>query len=120
MTRLLIVDDSASMRGLMKSMVAGMTTAIHECSDGVEALASYERFHPDLVFMDVEMAEMDGLTATRQIVAAHPEARIVIVTKYGTERLREAARRAGACGFVSKENLMELRELIAGEAPQGH
>ena len=55
---------------------------------------------------------MDGLTATREIIAAYPEAKVVIVSRHGDEQTREAARAAGACGFVLKENLLALRELI--------
>jgi CheY-like chemotaxis protein len=118
MTSLLIVDDNASMRRLIKALVAGLAASIYECTDGTEALELYERFRPDLILMDIEMAQMDGLTATRQIIATHPETKIVMVTKYGNERLREAARQAGACGYVLKENLMELRDVLACTLPQ--
>jgi CheY-like chemotaxis protein len=118
MTSLLIVDDNAAMRRLIKDMVSGLASSIYECTDGVQALDVYERFRPDLIFMDIEMVEMDGLTATRQIIAAHPDTKIVMVTKYGSERLREAARQAGACGYVLKENLMELRDLLTCNLPQ--
>ena len=117
MTSLLIVDDNASMRRLIKELVVGLTSSIYECADGVQALEIYERLRPDLILMDIEMVQMDGLTATRQIIAAHPETKIVMVTKYGSERLREAARQAGACGYVLKENLLELRDLLACKLP---
>jgi CheY-like chemotaxis protein len=118
MTSLLIVDDNAAMRRLIKDLIAGLASSIYECSDGVQAFEVYEQVRPDLIFMDIEMAEMDGLTATRQIIAAYPETKIVMVTKYGSERLRQAARQAGACGYVLKENLMELRDLLACHLPQ--
>jgi DNA-binding NarL/FixJ family response regulator len=56
---------------------------------------------------------MDGLTATRELRAAHPEARVIIVTKHNDEQLRDAAFKNGACGFVLKENLLDLRSLIS-------
>jgi DNA-binding NarL/FixJ family response regulator len=62
--------------------------------------------------MDIEMSRMDGLTATRNIVQAFPGARVVIVTKHDNNYIREAAREAGACGYVLKENLMAIRELL--------
>ena len=68
--------------------------------------------------MDVEMAEKDGLTATREICAAYPKARVVIVTNYDGEEMREAAKRAGACGFVMKENLLELRDILGRRRPE--
>lgn len=109
---LLIVEDSPSMRHLIKSVVADLALCIHECADGSEALDAYEKFHPEWVLMDVEMHEKDGFTATREIVEAHPEAKIVIVTKHATERMREAAKKAGACEYVLKENLIEIRGII--------
>ncbi|MGH9838430.1 MAG: response regulator [Blastocatellia bacterium] len=89
-----------------------MTEAFTECSDGVQALDAYRQHHPDWVLMDIKMKEMDGLAATRQIKAAFPQARIVIVTGYDDARLREAARSAGACAYVHKENLLELRQIL--------
>ena len=62
--------------------------------------------------MDVEMKEKDGLTATREIMEMHPEAKILILTKYDTDRMREAAKRAGACEYVLKENLLTIRQII--------
>ena len=83
------------------------------------------------MLMDLEMKEMDGLVATGQIKSAFPEARIVItivrgfaqsqpgnalpwVTNFDDAVLREAADRAGACGYVLKDNLLELRALLGG------
>jgi CheY-like chemotaxis protein len=116
---LLIVDDNAAMRRLLRRVMCDLADGIEECTDGAEALAAYERHHfsgADWVLMDIEMAVLDGLAATRQIRAAHPEARIVIVTRYNDEQLRAAAFQDGACGFVPKENLLELRALISAAA----
>jgi len=113
---LLIVDDNEAMRRLMRRMTSDLADHIEECSDGAMALAAYEQHHfgaSDWVLMDVEMAGMDGLTATRELRAAHPEARIIITTKHNDEQLRDAAFKNGACGFVLKENLLDLRSLIS-------
>jgi CheY-like chemotaxis protein len=109
---LLIVEDNASMRRLIKSVVKDLAVAIHECTDGAEALTAYEAFCPEWVLMDVEMKEKDGFTATREIMRIHPDAKILILTKYDTERMREQAQRAGACEFVLKENLLKIREIL--------
>jgi CheY-like chemotaxis protein len=112
---LLIVDDNAAMRRLMRRVAGDLAERIEECEDGTQALSAYEQHRfgaGDWVLMDVEMAQMDGLTATRELRAAHPEARVIIVTKHDDEQLREAALRHGACGFVLKENLLELRSLL--------
>ncbi|MEP7273035.1 MAG: response regulator transcription factor [Acidobacteriota bacterium] len=113
-TNLLIVEDSERMRRMIKSLVKGMTAHVYECSDGLEALDAYTRHRPDWVVMDLEMNQMDGITATRQITAAFPEARIVIVSNHDSEDLRRAASNAGASGYVAKENLIELRRILSG------
>jgi CheY-like chemotaxis protein len=110
--KLLIVEDNQPMRRLIRSLVADLAEAITECGDGADARASYEEHHPDWVLMDLMMPQMDGFTATRQILAANPAARIVIVTDHESQALREAARQAGACGYVLKENLQDLRRLF--------
>ena len=113
--KVLIVDDNAIMRRLIRRLVLSPEDGCFECADGAEVLSAYEQHHldaTDWVLMDVEMAGMDGLTATRQLRAAHPEARIIIVTKHSDENMRNAALKHGACGFVPKENLLELRSLL--------
>ena len=57
--------------------------------------------------------DMDGITATREIRAVFPQARIVIVSSYDSDELRAAACEAGACGYVVKENLIYLRHLLS-------
>ncbi|MGH9873340.1 MAG: response regulator transcription factor [Pyrinomonadaceae bacterium] len=113
---ILIVEDNEPMRQMIKKLVGDLTEAFKECVDGAQALAIYKRYRPDWVLMDIKMKEMDGLAATREIKAAFPQARIVIVTGYDDTRLREAAQVAGACAYVHKENLLELRQILMQEA----
>lgn len=110
--RLLIVDDNAAMRRLIGKIVADLVDDIRECADGAEALAIYQQCQPDLALMDIEMQRMDGLAATREIIAAYPEAKIVIVSRHSDEQTRQAAREAGACGYILKDNLLEVRRLL--------
>jgi DNA-binding NarL/FixJ family response regulator len=58
------------------------------------------------------MEHVDGLTATQQITTAWPLARVLVVTSYTDNDLREAAQRAGACGYIAKENLLEIRKWL--------
>jgi len=97
---------------LLRSAVAGITTAAWDCSNGTDALQAYTAHRPDIVLMDIRMPGMDGLAATRQILRFHPLAKIVIVTDYDDDALRTAAREAGACGFAPKLNLLDLASLI--------
>ena len=112
MMTLLIVDDDQRMRSLIRSIVADLVDSITECGDGLEAQRCYAEQLPDWVLMDVMMPEVGGLEATRQIRASDPAARIVMVTGHENESLREAAASAGACAFVLKDNLLDLRQVI--------
>ena len=112
MTSLLIVDDDERMRSLIRSIVADLADPITECGDGAEAQAIYERDRPHWVLMDVMMPGMNGFEATSKIVAFDPSAKVVIVTGNESQRLRDASTSAGACAFVSKENLLDLRQMI--------
>lgn len=112
--KILIVEDSVPVRELIKNIVADFAQEIHECGDGSEALAAYVRHRPDFVLMDIQMVLTDGIAATQMIVAADPTAKIVIVTDYDQADLREAARKAGACAYIVKENLLELVRFLQG------
>ena len=114
--KLLIIDDNQEMRQEIKYLVGDIADEIHECCDGSDALAAYERHRPDWVLMDIVMKQMDGLEATRLIKSFHPEAKIVIVTSYDDNDLKKAARSAGAYEYVLKENLLDLRRVLLGEA----
>ena len=103
------------MRRTIKSFIQDLAEQVYECADGREALDAFTRDRPDWVLMDIEMGDVDGFAAARQIKAVFPDARIVMVTSYDEQSLREEARLAGACGYVLKENLRDLAKLIAGE-----
>lgn len=111
--RLLIVDDNAEMRRLVRSILRTTCNPIFECEDGAEALEAYQKHLPEWVLMDVDMREKDGITATREIRAKFPDAKIVIVTKYNNKVMRDAAKSAGATGYVIKENLFELHGILS-------
>lgn len=110
--KLLIVDDSRAMRDMVKQFLASLVAETRECSNGEEAVVAYTTFKPDWVLMDYQMPRMDGLRATRAILAADPEARVLFLTHYDDEELRQAAQEAGASGYVLKENLRDLLPLI--------
>jgi CheY-like chemotaxis protein len=113
--RLLIVEDNARMRHLIRSVVANLAEDVYECSDGSEALGAYSEHLPDWVLMDIVLPNLDGIAATKQIKTVFPQAQIVMVTEYDDVKIREAAQTAGVCGYVLKENLLEVRRIL--EAP---
>jgi CheY-like chemotaxis protein len=110
--KILIVDDNASVRRLIRSVLPALASEIYECANGADALTTYQDRRPDVVLMDIRMDEMDGIQATERIKAADQGARILIVTDYDDEELRRAAMRAGAWGYVLKKNLLALVQLL--------
>ena len=112
----MIVDDNIRMREVLRLSLAGDGVEFCECDDGLGAPALYLHQHPDWVLMDVRMRQLDGLTATRRICAADPQARVIIVTECDGEEMREEAAAAGARGFVRKEELHRLRALLELDA----
>lgn len=113
-----IVDDSPNMRETIKSVLGNLGAEFIEAADGEDAVAQYEARKPDLVIMDIRMSEgpgerMDGIAATRAIRGFSPAARVVIVTQYDNDDLRATALAAGAFGYVLKDDLSELLQLIA-------
>jgi CheY-like chemotaxis protein len=116
---ILLVEDSMAMRRTIKSSLRNVEADFIEIDDGADALAAYTAHHPDWVLMDLQMKEVDGLVATSQIRAVYPDARIVIVTNFDDAQLREAAREAGACEYMLKDDLLALRAIISQAKPGG-
>jgi DNA-binding NarL/FixJ family response regulator len=80
--------------------------------DGDDAVAAYGIQRPDWVLMDLQMAGIGGLEATRRILAADSTARVLILTQYDDAHWRAAALAAGACGYVVKDNLLDVRRML--------
>jgi two-component system response regulator DegU len=112
MPSLLIIDDNREMRQLIRHVVAKVSDEIFECNDGAGAVPAYAKHRPDWVLMDVEMAQMDGIQATRDLTREFPGAQVIILTNYNDAETRAASAAAGAAGFLSKDNLLELRAML--------
>jgi len=108
--KFLIVDDHAGFRKTLRAFLP--PGSITECDSGLDVVALYEAEQPDWVLMDIEMAGMDGLTATRELLRRFPRARVILVSNHPEEGFRRAATELGSYGFVNKEHLNELRCLI--------
>jgi CheY-like chemotaxis protein len=119
MMKLLIVDDHPGMRELIRQLAALPAGAVRECADGREAVEVAREFRPDLVTMDLRLPELGGIEATRALRAVCPAASVIIVTTYDQPAMREAATTAGATHFVAKDNLAELRPMLARLAGGG-
>lgn len=123
--RVLVADDQALVRGGFRTLVdsAPDLEAVGEASNGLEALSLARDTAPDVVLMDIRMPLMDGIEATRAIVAdpKTAEARIIILTTFDLDEYVYEALRAGASGFLLKdtdpESLLDaVRVVAAGEA----
>ena len=110
--KLMIVEDNPHMCQLLKQLMSDLAEVIVQCSDGEQAVAAYAVEQPDWTLMDLQMERLSGIEATRRIRAAWPEARIVIVTEYDDQHWRAAARQAGACGYLLKDDLLEVRRRL--------
>ncbi len=109
----MIVDDNARMRSTIRDTVAEEQDEVFEYENGLQAVKAYGLVRPDWVFMDLLMDEMDGLTATKKIREAFPDARIIIVSNYDGIPFRTEAQTLGALMYVLKENIASLPSMIA-------
>ena len=110
--RVLIADDHEIVRAGIASMIANETDirVVAEASTGAEAVERYSAEQPDVVLMDLRMPRLDGVSAIRAICAAHPAARVLVLTTYEGDEDIHRALTAGACGYLVKDTLR--RELI--------
>jgi DNA-binding NarL/FixJ family response regulator len=121
--RVLLCDDQALVRSGFRMILEARPDleVVGEAEDGVQAVALGRRLAPDVILMDVRMPNLDGVEATRALVAAGSRARIVILTTYDLDEYVHAAIRAGASGFLLKDvrpaQLVDaIRVVAAGDA----
>ena len=121
--RVLVADDQSMVRAGFRMLLAGEEDmeVVAEASNGLEAVDKAGRFHPGIILMDIRMPELDGLQATRRILATDPAARILILTTFDLDEFVFEALRAGASGFVLKDDSPEeliaaIRTVAAGDA----
>jgi DNA-binding NarL/FixJ family response regulator len=121
--RVLVADDQSMIRAGFRLLLAREPDidVIAEARNGIEAVQQAARFHPTVVLMDIRMPELDGLQATRHILAADASARVLILTTFDLDEYVYDALQAGASGFVLKDDPPEqliaaLRTVAAGNA----
>jgi DNA-binding NarL/FixJ family response regulator len=121
--RVLVADDQSMVRAGFRLLLSGEDDieVVAEASNGLEAVDKAARFHPTVVLMDIRMPQLDGLEATRRILAADSTARILILTTFDLDEYVYEALRSGASGFVLKDDppeqlLAAIRVVADGEA----
>jgi DNA-binding NarL/FixJ family response regulator len=121
--RVLVADDQSMVRAGFRMLLSGQEDidVVAEASNGLEAVEKAARFEPDVVLMDIRMPELDGLEATRRILSADGRTRILILTTFDLDEYVYEALRAGASGFVLKDDppeqlLSAIRTVAAGDA----
>jgi DNA-binding NarL/FixJ family response regulator len=121
--RVLVADDQSMIRAGFRRLLADEPDidVVAEADNGLEAVGKVTRFAPDVVLMDIRMPELDGIEATRRILTADPSLRILILTTFDLDEYVYGALRAGASGFVLKDDPPEqliaaIRTVAAGDA----
>ncbi|WP_100332022.1 response regulator [Bacillus xiapuensis] len=103
MAEVLIVDDAKFMRVTLTDMLRKLNhVVVGEAENGEEAVSQYRKLRPDVVTMDITMPGMNGIEATEKILAEFPEAKIIICSAMGQQRMVMEAIEAGAKDFVTK------------------
>jgi DNA-binding NarL/FixJ family response regulator len=114
-TRAILVEDDTEFRQCVKKILSSRYPSIQliEARDGKEAMSKVDLLPPDIIFMDIQLPDKNGLELTRMIKASHPDAIIVILSSYDLTEYREAAYRNGANYYISKDSPMgDLFSLI--------
>lgn len=111
--QLLIVDDEPGSRYGIKKALSGFRFAIHEASDGKEALEKIHQFSPDLVILDINLPEIDGLSVLSQVQKNNGVPVMIIMTAYGSEKIAVEAMKRGAYDYIAKPfDIEELRMVV--------
>src|SRR5689334_16959496 len=121
--RVLVADDQSMVRAGFRMLLGGEEDidVVAEAQNGLEAVEKAARFAPTVILMDIRMPELDGLEATRRILAADPEARVLVLTTFDLDEYVYEALRSGASGFVLKDDppeqlLAAIRTVAGGDA----
>ena len=120
-TRIVIADDHAVLRAGLRMLLNAQSdmTVVGEATDGVEACATVREQSPDLLLLDISMPQYDGLHVLRQVKAAHPDLRVLVLTMHEEEGYLRSALEAGAAGYCPKsaadtELISAIRAVVRG------
>jgi DNA-binding NarL/FixJ family response regulator len=124
MIRVLVVDDHRVVRAGLEALIEEQADIelVSSAAGGAEAIELAKRTRPDVIIMDISMPDVDGVEATRRILAENPDARIMMLSSFGDRSRVLAAVQAGAVGYVLKDAdtedlLRAIRTTARGDAP---
>lgn len=124
MIRVLLADDHGVIRDGLGRLISALDDVelVAVAADGAEAVAHAERTLPDVVLMDLDMPVLDGIEATRRIVAAQPRTAVLVLTSFSDRPRIIGALEAGACGYLLKDVDSDevadgIRAAARGESP---
>lgn len=112
---ILVADDSSFMRTMLSKMFKNIPSVgeIRQAVNGDEALKMYKKKKPDLVTMDIDMPEMNGLDVAKKIKSFDPKANIAMITSSDKTNTKEEAEKIGVCGYITKPfDRAEIKGLI--------
>src|SRR6056297_1574139 len=106
---IILVDDHKLFREGLKLLLENLPyiSEIKEAENGQALIELIQQYHPDIIFMDIEMPEMDGITATREVMKTYPDVHIIALSMYGDENYYTQMISAGAKGFIIKNSGMQ-------------
>lgn len=122
-TRILVVDDHQMFRDGLKALIALQNDMeiVGEAENGQDAIAKTHKFHPDVILMDINMPIMDGIEATRRIIAEMPNMKILALSMHSGDSFMASMMRAGALGYIMKGgDFEELSGAIRRAAGSGN
>jgi DNA-binding NarL/FixJ family response regulator len=118
----LLVDDQVRFRSAARHVIERTEgfVLVAESGDGIDAVEQADATQPQLILMDIHLPGIDGIEATRRILASHPHVVVVLISSYAREDLPDSAMRSGAIAYLNKEELdpAALREVWTAHAPR--
>jgi DNA-binding NarL/FixJ family response regulator len=112
--RILIADDNAAVRQAIREMLHQYPgwQVVGEAGDGMAAVKRTHELHPDMLIIDVRMPRLDGLQATKQIMACAPNTTVIALSTFADVTVRREMEEAGCSAFIRKEDIVDLPHVI--------